>query len=171
MKTGDKAVIEFEKKHGSIAFLKVCVSAICQTLEKKGLVTEEELKEPFLKTLQEHSDVLKGISDDSNLTAGEKSVKASLASEPKNKPHFRTAVCCKEGGWWMETQPSIGAHVKSSTGQNLTIYENPDGSFRIVGNNIKIVSAKGKYSGSQDGWRELKISTDCGSPHENMEGD
>ena len=90
---------------------------------------------------------------------------------PKKEPCFRTAVCCRTGGWWQETQPSFAAHVKSKTGQNLIIYENEDGSFRIQGSNMKIVSAKGKFSGSKDGWKELKVSTNCGNPNANMSGD
>ena len=43
-----KETHEFENKHGSEVFVRVCLSALNQLLVKKGIVTEEELKESLL---------------------------------------------------------------------------------------------------------------------------
>ena len=93
-----------------------------------------------------------------------------------------------------EKRPHIGCHVKSSTGQNLEIWENEDGSFRIQSDCIKSISVvkrehtekipedmrKLKFDGPPQEdlpeeiirkWEEINIATKCGDPNANMCGD
>ena len=45
--------IELEKKYGSIALVKACNSSLNKLLVAKGLITEEELQDAFLKEIEE----------------------------------------------------------------------------------------------------------------------
>ena len=87
--------------------------------------------------------------------------------------------------------PHIGCHVMSHTGQSLEIFENKDGTFRIVSDCVESVSIIKKekkieisekiselqldgeenQSGLTRKWEEIHISTKCGNPDANMDGD
>ncbi len=43
---------EFEEKYGTLEFIKVCLSSLNNLLVKKGLITEEELQNSFLKEIK-----------------------------------------------------------------------------------------------------------------------
>jgi hypothetical protein len=45
--------INFEKKYGSIIFVKIVVSVLTQILAENGLTTEEKLREKFIETIAE----------------------------------------------------------------------------------------------------------------------
>jgi len=55
----EKKAIEFEKQHGALNLMKVCLSALNNILIKKGLVEKEELEQEFLKIIDERERELK----------------------------------------------------------------------------------------------------------------
>ena len=48
----NKIACNYEKKHGSIAFLKLCGSTESKVLVDKGIVTERELLEKFIRIVK-----------------------------------------------------------------------------------------------------------------------
>ena len=43
---------KFEEKYGTLEFIKVCLSSLNHLLVKKGLVTDKELQNSFLKEIK-----------------------------------------------------------------------------------------------------------------------
>jgi hypothetical protein len=48
----EKMAIEIEKERGSIYFMKMCMSITNEILEKKGIISRDEYKEQFFKTVK-----------------------------------------------------------------------------------------------------------------------
>ena len=106
----EKTVCEFERKYGTAALLKMALGGLNMLLVKKGLVTEDEIRESIIERMEEEKELL---------SESEKEQQKEQKEQKEQETDDKEDQCCGSCGC-DDCKATSGADFKRTKGTNST---------------------------------------------------